>query len=76
MLWLAAQIDRTRAADYRSASEKTRSFFNTAVFGTVLVRDGKAADALSCWPFDVLFFRSDSNAEVWDAESGSEPPIA
>ena len=65
MLWLAAQIASTCAAAYRSASEKTRSLFNNAVFGAVLARDGKVADALYCWPFDVLFVRSGSNTEIW-----------
>jgi hypothetical protein len=46
VLWLAAQIDSTYAAAYRSASEKTRSLFNNAVFEAVLVRDGQMADAL------------------------------
>jgi hypothetical protein len=34
---------------------RTRRLFNNAVFETVLVRDGKAAEARYCEPFDVLF---------------------
>lgn len=65
MLWLAAQIDTTCAAAYRSASEKTRSLFNNAVLEAALVHDRKMADARYRWPFDVLLVSSGSNTEIW-----------
>jgi hypothetical protein len=55
VLRLAAQIASTCAAAYQRASEKTRRLFNNAVFEAVLVRDGKAAEARCCEPFDLLF---------------------
>jgi hypothetical protein len=65
VLWLAAQIDSTCAAAYRSASEKARNLFNNAVFEAVLVRDGQVADALYRSPLNVLFVRSGSDTEIW-----------
>ena len=73
VLRLAAQIASTCATAYRRASEKTRRLFNNAVFESVLVRDGKAAEARYCEPFDVLF--STRRFEYGDlaGEEGFEP---
>lgn len=76
VLRLAAQIASTCATAYRRASEKTRRLFNNAVFETVLVRDGEAAEARYCEPFDLLF--SSQRFEYGDlaGEEGFEPSNA
>ncbi len=75
VLRLAAQIASACATAYRRASETTRRLFNNAVFEAVLVRDGKAAEARYCEPFDLPF--SSQRFEYGDlaGERGFEPLI-
>ena len=54
-LTTAVTLANTCASAYVRANEKTRRFFNNAVFEAVLVRDRKAAEARICDPCDLLF---------------------
>jgi hypothetical protein len=73
VLGIAVKFASNCAQAYRSANDRTRRLYNSAVFDELVVRGGEIADVHYRPPFELVFGVTEFEQRGMERETGFEP---